>query len=94
MPVTSEMTVYRAGSPESGEGFWTPDSDYAREVHPEGALHTAMLLPGFSLKDFNEPRSDRVVWPERDAKAFDVLSFPGPATEFVVLNPAALKILQ
>lgn len=88
------MTVYRAGSPESGEGFWTPNPEYAREVHPEGALHTATLLPGFKLKQFGEARTDRQVWIEKDAGDYDVLLFPGKSREFVVLNPAALKILQ
>lgn len=94
---TTEVTLYRAGDPTAGEGFWTPDENYARKVHPEGALHEARLLSDFKLKRFEQPRSVQSVWVEQDSKEFDVLLFPSPdgrTQEFVVLNPAAMKVLR
>jgi hypothetical protein len=94
---TTEVTLYRAGDPSSGEGFWTPDENYARSVHPEGALHEARLLVDFKLKRFEQPRSVQVVGAEQDSKEFDVLLFTAPdgrIQEFVVLNPQALKVMR
>lgn len=94
---TTEVTLYRAGDPSSGEGFWTPDDEYARRVHPEGALHEALLIAGFKQKRFEQLRTTQAVWVEQDAKAVDVLLFPAPeggAQEYVILNPAALKVLR
>jgi hypothetical protein len=94
---TKSITVYRAGDPESGEGFWTPSPEYARAVFQEGALHVADILPGFKLRRFTKPRTAKAVDAERQAGDADVLCFPSPedsTNEYVVLNPQALKIIQ
>ena len=93
-------TLYRIGDPSEGAGFWTPDEKYARHVHPESTeVHTARLLPTARVKEYAIPQQAVVVEGERHAGDFDVLVFsasePGwEAKEFVVLNPAVLRVIH
>ena len=94
------LTLYRTGEPSQGPGFWTPDEKYARHVHFEATeVHAARLLPTARVKEYHEPQRSVVVEGERHAGDFDVLVFPASepgwtAREFVVLNPAALRVIH
>lgn len=89
------MRLYRAGSPDEGQSFWTPSEAYARLAHPEAAMHEAVLLPSFIAKTLHFSRSDPLVQKELEERTADVLIFhsaDGAHEEYVILNPAAIKV--
>ena len=95
---TESATLFRAGDPTEGVGFWTPDENYARHVHPDSTeLHQAVLLPTANIKLLKESASAYVVKIVRASGACDALIAPAlgwPTREVYVFNPTMLRILK
>jgi hypothetical protein len=94
---TQSVRLYRAGSPDEGQGFWTPSEAHARKVQPESAIHEAMLQPDFTQKTFLFSRHDPLVQNELQERSADVFVFKsedGQQDEYVVLNPHAITVVQ
>lgn len=95
---SESATLFRAGDPSEGVGFWTPDESYARYVHPEGTeLHSAVLLPAANVRTLKECVGPEAIKIIRASGSCDVLVVPAlgwPAKEFYVFTPTVLKILK
>lgn len=95
---SESATLFRAGDPSEGVGFWTPDESYARHVHPDSTeLHRAILLPNANVRVLEQSVSTEVVKIIRASGACDALVAPAlgwPSKEYYVFNPAVLRILK
>jgi hypothetical protein len=97
MDKTQSVRLYRAGSPDEGISFWTPSEAHARKVHPNSAIHEAVLQPGFAQMSFKCCRIEALIEDAARGKDIDVLVFRSPDEqheEYVVLNSHALTIIQ
>lgn len=95
---SESATLFRAGDPSEGVGFWTPDESYARFVHPDSTeLHEAVLLPHANVRVLEQSASAEVVKIIRASGACDALIAPAlgwPAKEYYVFNPTVLRVLK
>ena len=95
---SESATLFRAGDPSEGVGFWTADESYARYVHPDSTeLHSAVLLPEANVRVLKENVGAEVIRIVRAAGACDALAMPAlgwPTKEIYVFNPAVLRILR
>jgi len=89
------MTLYRTGSAETPDAFWTPDVEYAQHIRVGARpLIKADLVASARIKKLIGSPSRAVIHRERAIGDADVLVFDAwdwNTQEYVVLNPAVIQ---
>jgi hypothetical protein len=92
------MTLYRTGSAETTDGFWTPDPEYARNIRVgDRPMIKAELLDTARIKKLPGSPSSIIIDRERTIGGTDVLVFDAwdwDTQEYVVLNTAVLRSVE